>query len=186
MTRDGAGGDNQIHRLDLSSRSSTPLPTLGVFENKMALGTAMTASPNGRYILIAQPDGTLTLYDSSADTFTISRKETTPLLGAYAASNFDQFVVGNALLNSSLVPIKRFETETGKSSGFAFLDNQIGFRITAPTASAPGVLQRVDLAEWNWQFVPLGRARLLFSAARPPMRLPARSRRLRAATRSLP
>ena len=145
MTRDGAGGDNQIHRLDLSSRSSTPLPTLGVFENKMALGTAMTSSPNGRYILIAQPDGTLTLYDSSADTFTVSRKETTPLLGAYAASNFDQFVVGNALLNSSLVPIKRFETETGKSSGFAFLDNQIGFRITAPTASAPGVLQRVDL-----------------------------------------
>ena len=145
MTRDGAGGDNQIHRLDLSSRSSTPLPALGVFENKMALGTAMTSSPNGRYILIAQPDGTLTLYDSSADTFTISRKETTPLLGAYAASNFDQFVVGNALLNSSLVPIKRFETETGKSSGFAFLDNQFGFRMTAPTASAPGVLQRVDL-----------------------------------------
>ena len=78
---------------------------------------------NGRYILIAQPDGTLTLYDSSADAFTVSRKETTPLLGAYAASNFDQFVVGNALLNSSLVPIKRFD-DTGKSSGFAFLDNQ--------------------------------------------------------------
>ena len=111
----------------------------------MPLGTAMTASPNGRYILIAQPDGGLMLYDSSADTFTISRKETTALTGAYAASNFDQFVVGNALLNSSLVPIKRFEEGTGRSSGFMFLDNQTAFRITAPNSSAPGVLQRVDL-----------------------------------------
>lgn len=145
MTRDGAGGSNQIHRLDIASRSSSPLPNLGVFENKLPLGTAMTASSNGRYILIAQPDGGLMLYDSSADTFTISRKETKPLTGAYAASNFDQFVVGNALLNSSLVPIKRFEEGTGKSSGFVFLDNQSGFRITAPDAASAGVLQRVDL-----------------------------------------
>ena len=78
MTRDGAGGDNQIHRIDLTSRSSTPLVSLGVFQNKIALGTAMTASANGRYILIAQPDGTLMLYDSSADTFTVSRKEVNP------------------------------------------------------------------------------------------------------------
>jgi uncharacterized protein (TIGR03437 family) len=146
MTRDGAGGDNQIHRLDIGSRSSTPLPNLGVFQNKMPLGTVMTGSPNGRYILIAQPDGGLMLYDSSADTFTISRKESSPLLGAYAASSFDQFVVGNALLNSSLVPIRRFETGTGKSSGFVFLDNQWGFRITAPDAAAAGVLARVDLS----------------------------------------
>jgi uncharacterized protein (TIGR03437 family) len=145
MTRDAAGGDNQIHRLDIGTRSSTPLPNLGVFENKLALGTAMTASPNGRYILIAQPDGTLMLYDSSADAFTISRKEATPLVGSYAAPNFDQFIVGNALLNASLVPIRRLEEGTGRSSGFAFLDNQIGFRITAPNSSAPGVLQRVDL-----------------------------------------
>lgn len=145
MTRDGAGGDNQVHRLDLATRTSTPLATLGVFQNKVALNSAMIASPNGRYILLAQPDGGLMLYDSSADAFTVSRKEATPLLGAYAASNFDQFVVGNALLNASLVPTKRFETGTGSSSGFAFLDNQSGFRITAPNASAPGVLQRMDL-----------------------------------------
>lgn len=144
-TRNGSGGDNMVHRLDLTTRSSTALPALGVFANKLALPTAMTSSPNGRYILMAQPDGMLTLYDSSADAFTVSRKETTPLLGAYAASNYDQFVVGNALLNSSLVPVRRFETETGKSSGFAFLDNQLGFRITAPSSAAPGVLQRVDV-----------------------------------------
>ena len=117
MTRDGAGGDNQIHRIDLTSRSSTPLVSLGVFQNKLALGTVMTSSANGRYILIAQPDGTLMLYDASVDSFTVSRKESTPLVGAYAASNFDQFSVGNALLNSSLVPTKRFDDSTASLPG---------------------------------------------------------------------
>jgi uncharacterized protein (TIGR03437 family) len=145
MTRDGGGRDNQIHRIDLTSRSSTPLVSLGVFQNKLAIGTAMAASGNGRYILIAQPDGTLMLYDSSIDAFTVSRKEATPLVGAYAASNFDQFAVGNALLNSSLVPTIRFN-DSNKSSGFVFLDNQTAFRIGAATQSSPGILQRVDLA----------------------------------------
>jgi uncharacterized protein (TIGR03437 family) len=88
------------------------------------------------------------LYDAVADTFTVSRKEATPLLGSYAASNYDHFAVGNAILNNSLVPVKRWsDTESGKSSGFAFLDDQVAFRLTAPDASAPGVLQRVDLGQ---------------------------------------
>jgi uncharacterized protein (TIGR03437 family) len=53
-------------------------------------------------------------------------------------------VVGGALLNSSLVPVKQFETSTGSPSGFAFVD-QTGFRTTAASAAAPGVIQRVDL-----------------------------------------
>jgi hypothetical protein len=88
------------------------------------------------------------LYDAAADTFTVSRKQTIPLTGAYVASNYDQFAVGNAILNSSLVPVKRWpDTDAGKSSGFAFVDNQTAFRFTAPDASAPGVLQRIDLAQ---------------------------------------
>jgi uncharacterized protein (TIGR03437 family) len=86
------------------------------------------------------------LYNAVLDTFTVSRKETVPLVGAYAASNFDQYVVGNALLNSSLVPVRRMETDSGRSSGFAFIDDQIGFRIIAPDASSPGVLQRVEVS----------------------------------------
>ena len=146
MTRDGGGGDNQIHRIDLTRAAARRWSSLGVFQNKLALGTAMTASANGRYILIAQPDGTLMLYDSSVDSFTVSRKETTPLVGAYAASNFDQFVVGNALLNSSLVPIKRFD-DTGKSSGFAFLDNQTGI----PDRRAHRSPRRVFCSVSIWQ-----------------------------------
>jgi uncharacterized protein (TIGR03437 family) len=137
--------ETKIHKLDLSTRRSTELPTLGAFENKLVLNAAMTGSPNGRTILIAQGDGTLMLYNAVQDTFTVSRKETTPLVGAIAASSFDQYVVGNALLNSSLVPISRMETDSGRSSGFAFVDDRIGYRINAASASSPGVMQRVDL-----------------------------------------
>ena len=44
------------------------------------------------------------LYDAVSDTFTVSRKDFTALSGAYAASNFNYYVVGNNLLDSSLRP----------------------------------------------------------------------------------
>jgi hypothetical protein len=134
--------------IDVNANVSNPLPTLGIFENKIAANTVLVGSTNGRYIMLAQDDGNLMLYDAVADTFTVSRKENTPLVGAYAASNFDQFAVGNAVLNNSLVPVRRWaDTDSGKSSGFAFLDNHVAFRLTAHDPTAPGVLQRVDLSE---------------------------------------
>ena len=139
-----AGPVHKISRIDLLTRSAVELPTLGVYENDIALDTALTASPNGSSILVAQSDGTMLLYNANADTFTISRKDTSALAGAYAASSFDQYVVGNTLYNSSLVPVARLESGTGLSSGFAFLD-QSGFRASAPNSSSPGVIQRVDL-----------------------------------------
>jgi uncharacterized protein (TIGR03437 family) len=144
-TRSAGGTDHKIHRVDFDSRSTVALESLGVFENKIQKDTVLVASGNGKSILIAQSDGNLMLYDAAADTFTISRKETVPLLGAYAASSYDKFVVGDALLNASLVPTRRFETGSGKSSGFAFVDQDLGFRFTAPTQSSPGVLSRVDI-----------------------------------------
>jgi len=144
-TRTAGGGDNTIQRVDMTARIALPLPSLGVFQNKIARDTVMVAANNGRSILIAQSDGNVMLYDSVQDTFTVSRKLTPILTGAYAASNFDKFVIGNTLLNSSLVAERRFESDSGQTSGFAFLDNLSGFRFTAPTSSSPGVLQRVDL-----------------------------------------
>src|SRR5206468_215319 len=99
---------------------------------------------NGSSILAVEADGNLLLYNSNQDTFTISRKNATPLSGAYAASSFDQFMVGSVLMNSSLVTVKQLETGTGLSSGFSFID-QTALRITAPNASSPGIIQKVDL-----------------------------------------
>jgi len=144
-TRSSSGGDNQIHRIDFANRKSSPLRSLGVFQNRIVRDTVMVASNNGRSIVIAQSDGNLMLYDAVQDTFTVSRKEARPLAGPYAGSSFDKFVIGDALLNASLVPERRFETESGRSAGFWFLDNTSGFRFTAPSSSAPGILQRVDL-----------------------------------------
>jgi uncharacterized protein (TIGR03437 family) len=150
VTRNASGGDPNIHSIDLISRSSSRLPTLGVYQNKVALNSVMAASTNGSSIMIASADGSVMLYDANANTFTVSRKDFTGLSGSYAASNFNQYVVGNNLLDSSLVPVLQFESGTGNSSGFAFVD-QGAFRTTAPAASSgsqstsAGIIQRLDL-----------------------------------------
>jgi uncharacterized protein (TIGR03437 family) len=89
------------------------------------------------------PDGNVMLYDANADTFTVSRKDFAALKGSYAASSYNSYVVGNSLLNSSLVPQATLEVASGASSGFAFVD-QWGLRTTTPAASSPGVIQHVD------------------------------------------
>ncbi|MGA2879474.1 MAG: hypothetical protein ABSG13_11025 [Bryobacteraceae bacterium] len=160
-------GTFHILQLDIPSRSGTQLPTLGVFNNVTNANTVLAASQNGSSILIAQADGTVYLYDANANSFTVSRKDFSSLAGPYAASAFNQYVVGPNLLNSSLVPVLTFETGTGTPSGFAFV-NETGFRTNAPAPPAststssttttttptttgngqstgPGVIQRIDM-----------------------------------------
>ncbi|MCP5112468.1 MAG: hypothetical protein GY953_16710, partial [bacterium] len=139
-----AGPIHTIDRVDLAMRTATELPSLGVWENDVSDSTVLVASPNGSSILAVQPDGNVLLYNANVNDFTISRKDADELSGAYAASSFDQFVVGNRLMNASLVTTSLMESGTGESSGFAFVD-QTGMRTTAPTPSDPGVIQKVDL-----------------------------------------
>lgn len=141
-----AGPVNTIDRVDLASRLGNTLPTLGIYKNEVNINTSLVASANGSSILALQPDGTSMLYNANVDSFTVSRKQSSMLSGAYAASNFDQFAAGNLLLNASLVPIRQFESGTGVSSGFAFID-QGGFRTTAPNAQSPGIIQRIDSSD---------------------------------------
>ena len=154
VTRNASGGDPTIHRIDLLTRTSSRLPSLGIYNNKVALNSVATASPNGSSILIASSDGNVLLYDANTDSFTVSRKDFAALSGSYAASNFSQYVVGTNLLNASLVPTSQFESGTGNASGFAFVD-QFAFRTTAPTtgqgvpSTAAGIIQRLDLGNSN-------------------------------------
>jgi uncharacterized protein (TIGR03437 family) len=85
------------------------------------------------------------LYDASADTFTVSRKDLTALQGPYAASSYNTYLVGNTWLNASLVPVGTLETASGAPSGFSFVD-RAGFRTTAPASTSPGVIERVAAA----------------------------------------
>jgi uncharacterized protein (TIGR03437 family) len=139
-----AGPVNTIDRIDLVSRNAFTPPTLGMFENNVQLDTVLVAPGNGSSIMAAMPNGTVMLYDATADTFIASRKDFTSLSGAYAASDYGNFIVDTHLLNASLVPIGDLSPISGLSSGFAFVD-QTGFRTTSSGPQAPGAIQRVDL-----------------------------------------
>ena len=129
--------------MDFISRRATELPTLDVFENNINIDTVLVASPNGAKILGASKDGTTFLYDGNSNSFVATRKDNPALGGAYAASSFDQFVVGNFVLNGSLVPIRRLAPDTQPNYGFAFVDNT-GFRTTSGSVEGPGTIQRIS------------------------------------------
>ncbi|MGH9721819.1 MAG: YncE family protein, partial [Bryobacteraceae bacterium] len=139
-------GYNTIDSVDFLGRRAIELPSLGAITNKFSSIMTLTSTPNGAAIFGAANDGTVLLYDANADAFTTIRKDLTNLLGAYAASNNGQYVIGNNLLNASLIPVKKFETLTGSSSGFAFVE-QSGYRTTTASNGGAGVIQRVDLTE---------------------------------------
>ena len=138
-----AGPQHKISRVDFSSGRATELATLDVFENNINIDTVLIASPNGAKIMGASKDGTTLLFDGNSNSFVAARKDVTTLGGSYAASSFDQFVVGNFLLNGSLVPIRRLAPDSQPNYGFAFVDN-IGFRTTSGSPDGPGTIQRIS------------------------------------------
>src|ERR1700722_14719581 len=115
-------GTFHILQLDIAHATGAELPSLGVFTHLTHANTVMTTSQNGSTIFIAQADGTVYLYNANSNTFTVSQQNFTALAGPYAASAFDQYVVGANLLNSSLNPVLAFQTATGSPSGFSFVD----------------------------------------------------------------
>jgi uncharacterized protein (TIGR03437 family) len=144
LMRDGGGGSPNIQGLDLNQRTVVDYSRLGVYQNKLPLNTVLAPAPNGSSIMMASSDGSVMLYDAKVDTFTISRKDFTSLGGAYVASSFGKYVIGNKILDSSLVQTSAIQPTTGLSSGFVFVD-QSGLFISAPDAASPGVLERVNL-----------------------------------------
>jgi len=144
VMRDGSGGNPYIARIDPVTRTSSKPTGLGVYQNQVNLDSVLTATPNGSAIMLVSADGSTMLYDANVDSFTVSRKDFPSLNGAYAASSFGQFLVGNNLLNSSLVSTGTLESATGAPSGFLFVDNT-GVRTTTPGTSSPGIIERVDL-----------------------------------------
>jgi uncharacterized protein (TIGR03437 family) len=137
-----AGPQHKMDRVDFATRRAAEFPTLGPWENNIHENTMLVPAGNGNTAMAVSADGNLYLYNASSDTFSVSRRDTEKLSGAYAASNFDQFMVGNALLNASLVTTRRFNSptvaSTTVSAGFAFAGD------TAVRLSAPGVMERID------------------------------------------
>jgi uncharacterized protein (TIGR03437 family) len=144
--RSGVDAVNGIGQVDTLQQVATRIPNLGVWVNNLPIDTVLTASPNGSHVLSASNTGLVLIYDANVNSFTVARqdlKSDSNLGGAYAASSFDQYVVGNHLLNSSGVPIALLNTTGGAASGFAFVD-QAGYFTTAAGTSTPGVIATVD------------------------------------------
>ena len=142
-----AGPTHTIDRIDLGFGFATTLPNLGVYENKiLTVNTTLVASPSGNRIFIVRDDGYVMVYEASSDLFVASRKDFDKLSGAYAALSDSRFVVDNNLLNSSLVPIQKFDSGTGSSSGLAVADQYV-LRTTALSSANPGIIQRVLLGD---------------------------------------
>ncbi len=141
---EGNVGVNTIDQISLDTRSAVTPPSLGIYTNDIPIGTVLTTSRWGSKILAGMPDGTVLLYDDDAGTFVASRKDFGALGGAIAALTEQLFVADNNMLNSSLTPVAALDTTSGATSGFTIHDG-LGARTLAPSASTPGVVQRVDL-----------------------------------------
>lgn len=143
LSRDEGTGTGAIDKINNALTGSYELPTLGVWQNIVSTEGVLSPSPNGSNILMAGADGVLMLYSATADTFTVARQDYTSLTGAYAASAYNTYVVGNTVFNASLVPAANFSTSNGNSSGFAFV-NQGGYMATTPAAAGAGVMQNIS------------------------------------------
>jgi uncharacterized protein (TIGR03437 family) len=138
-----SGPSGKIDRIDFAAGHAVELPSLGIYTNSVNPAGVLAPAPNGGAILAVMPDGNVMLYDANADTFTVSHKDFTALSGSYAASSYNSYVVGNNVLNASLVPAGVLESASGSPAGFAFID-QGGFRTTSASVSTPGVIERID------------------------------------------
>jgi len=143
-----AGPAHTIDKLQIFGAGSygTQLPSLGIWKNSIDINTALVGSPSGSMVLAAEANGTVLLYDANADTFVSARQDTTALSGAIAAVSDDTFVVGNSVLNGSLVTVGNLDDGTGLTSGFAVADS-LGLRTTAVGPTSPGTIERVDLTQ---------------------------------------
>ncbi len=146
MIRPG-GGRQRWNRPDQHghSRTGTSLPTLGVYQNKLARIRCSPSSSNGSQILIAGSDGSVMLYDANAGTFTVSRKDFSSLGGALCSFEL-QSISGREQSARFLAACRRRRCRFRQAtpSGFAFV-NQTGYFVTAPNAATPGIIARSSL-----------------------------------------
>jgi uncharacterized protein (TIGR03437 family) len=140
VSRNAGTPPGVVDRVDFAARRATQFPSLGVYTNSVNSSSVLAPAPNGNSVMLVSPDGNLMLYDANADTFTISRKDFTALAGGYAASSYNTYLVGDTVLNSSLVPQGTLGTASGSSAGFVFIDSG-GLRVMQKGIANPGTIE---------------------------------------------
>ena len=180
VTENDATPPGNIVSLDMNSRCAFTLPSLGIFQNTLPPTSVLTASSNMRFILLAEPDGHVKLYDSNIDTWPLSRKDLSSLSGAYAVSSIgdgtntgpgfpSQFVIGDNVFDAALVPQGTLDTSVGNTVGFSFVSSSAGYRVTGTSVAANGVIQSLASVQQatNAKAVRTTEAPMLSSAVQP-------------------
>jgi uncharacterized protein (TIGR03437 family) len=133
----------RILLIDPVTLTATQPDSVGLWLNQIALGSVAIANQAGSEVMVATPDGFTFLYDPGVGDFTVSRKDSTSLTGAYAATP-GMFSVGDQLLNGSLVPFLALDTTSGQTSGMVFSAGAV--RTGAVSAIGPGFAERVNFS----------------------------------------
>jgi uncharacterized protein (TIGR03437 family) len=136
-------GAGCVDSINLQTGTAAALPTLGIFINSVSPAGVLATSPGGGNVLYASPDGTVALYTASANTFVNSRHDFTSLSGAVAASDYGAYVIGNSILNSSLVPSGVISPSPLPTSGFTFV--AAGGYMASAASAAGSMLSVVPL-----------------------------------------
>ena len=137
-------GPAQVDRLDTTANTAAALPSLGIWTNQVSADATLAPAPNGASTLLADSTGGVMLYSAASDSFVVSRKDFSALAGAVAASSYNSYVVGDNVLDASLVPAGTLDSSVGPAAGFAFV-NQGGFLIAGAAASAPGAIENLPV-----------------------------------------
>jgi uncharacterized protein (TIGR03437 family) len=145
-----------LDQIDFTNRIAyTPCTLNGatepsIYSNDLSSFNGVIApSGDGRFLTMELDDSTVAEYDSVPGAWVASRRDFGGLLGSYGALNDQLWNAGPNLLDAALVPVGTpFPATDGTPSGVApFLG--IGVRTSAPSATAPGIVQLIDTINYT-------------------------------------
>jgi uncharacterized protein (TIGR03437 family) len=132
--------------VDLYNRRATPPARLGIYANCISENAMLSATPSAALALLAQPNGSVLLYESSANTWVVGRKDFDSLSGAVGAFNDNVFVVRDNVLDMALFPVERRPLQ-GTPSGLGAVPGAFYLR-TAATPQGPGFIEKIDVVQY--------------------------------------
>ena len=148
LTCTDGSADNPMFRANFEERIAMPPDSLGVFCNQVPEDSTLRTAPGGDFMLLANPDGTVALWDSSVqdtNSWVLSRKDLDSITGTVGALSSQRFLTGDWILSEALTPLTQLDMGGYTSSGSGVIGGG-GLLASTNSASGPGRLQRVDLS----------------------------------------
>lgn len=143
-----------LFRANFPSKFASSPASLGVYDNCYPTtynGTprapVVAASPSGQSVMLAMPDGTVSLWDGTVDEWVLARQDTKKLSGAYGALSDNIFITDNRVLDQGMFAEAQLQTATNAFTsgvGLAGGAGSDGLRTTMVTSSGPGLIERID------------------------------------------